>query len=61
MGWTNNILYTLDATTGMATQVGSTLAGFGVGKIVPRDLATIGSALYMAGASTDALFALRYQ
>ncbi len=61
VGASNDALYTLDTTTGRATQVGSVAAGFGVSENVPRGLAAIGNTLYMVGSTHDALYALRYQ
>ncbi len=61
VGLTNDVLYTLNTTTGGAIQVGSATAGFGVGEGFPTGLAAIGSTLYMVGTNTEALYALRYQ
>ncbi len=66
-GLANDVLYTLNITSGdgtpdgMAIQVGTTPAGFGVGETSPTGLAAIGDTLYMVGFETDALYALRYQ
>ncbi len=59
VGDANDIFYTLDTTTGGATQVGSTDAGFGVTETNPRGLAAIGNTLYMVVAGTgSALYTL---
>ncbi len=59
VGDTNDVLYTLDTTTGGAAQVGSTDAGFGVSETNPRGLAAIGNTLYMVTAgSGGALYTL---
>ena len=51
-------LYTLNTTTGVATRVGNTAAGFGVSESTPTGLAAIGSTLYMVGQSNDVLYTL---
>ncbi len=61
VGFDGDVLYSLNTTTGVATQVGSATAGFGVSEDIPTGLAAIGTTLYMTGAVTDALYALRYQ
>ncbi len=59
VGDTNDILYTLDTTTGGVAQVGSTDAGFGVSETNPRGLAVIGNTLYIVIAGADsALYTL---
>ncbi len=60
VGERNEVLYTLNTGTGMATQVGMANQ-FGVGEDAPYGLASIGNTLYMVGLGTDALYALRYQ
>ncbi len=55
------VFYTLDTTTGMAAQVGSVAADFGVDEPFPVGLAAIGTTLYMVGQENDALCALRYR
>ncbi len=67
VGTTNDVLYTLNIDPagmiddGMAIQVGSVAAGFGVTESLPAGLAAIDSALYMVGQAHDALYVLRYQ
>ena len=58
VGGSNRKLYTLNAATGVATQVGSQSAGFGVGENSPTGLATIGNTLYMTGWGSDKLYTL---
>ncbi len=60
-GGSNDVLFTLDTTTGRITQVGSVDPGYGVGERAPTGLAAIGSTLYIVGADNDFLYALRYQ
>ena len=59
VGKTNQKLYTINANTSTATQVGSTTAGFGVSETSPQGLAVSPDGkLYMVGAETDALYTL---
>ncbi len=58
VGSTNAVLYTLDPTTGRATQMGSVPSGFGVSDVSPGDLAAIDSTLYMVGQINDVLYTL---
>ncbi len=60
VGERTDVLYTLNTTTGMATQVGSA-ANFGVSENNPTGLAAISNTLYMVGTGGDALYAIRYQ
>ncbi len=59
-----DVLYTLNidpddmTPDGMAIQVGSTTAGFGVGESFPTGLAAIGNTLYMVGQVNDTLYVL---
>ncbi len=55
VGNTADVLYTLNTTTGRATQVGTAPRGFGMSETHPRGLAAIGTTLYMVGSDTDAL------
>ena len=48
VGNTNDILYRLDITNGVATRVGSAV-NFGVGESAPSGLASIGNTLYLVG------------
>ncbi len=52
---TNDVLYTLDTDSGIATRVGAT-TDFGVGEDGPRGLASIGNTLYMVGSANNALY-----
>ncbi len=58
VGSGNAVLYTLDTTTGIATQVGSVDPGFGVSETRPFDLAAIDDTLYMVGQTNDVLYTL---
>ncbi len=65
VGFTNDVLYTLDisdedgsADNGTATQVGNTPAGFGVSEISPYALEAIGDTLYMTGWGQAVLYTL---
>ena len=64
VGASNDMLYTLNITAsdgspdGMAYQVGSLAAGFGVDETFPAGLAAIGATLYMVGAENDVLYTL---
>ncbi len=60
VGERNDVLYTLNPTTGIASRVGMANQ-FGVGEGTPIGLAAIGSTLYMVGRTADALYAIRYQ
>ncbi len=60
IGERNDVLYTLNTGTGMATQVGMANQ-FDVIEGTATGLASIGTTLYMVGHDTDALYALRYQ
>ena len=59
VGSTNDALYTLDTSTGIATQVG-TADKFGVSpsEDIPSGLASIGDTLYMVGTNTALLYTL---
>ena len=54
-GLSNNVLYTVNRSTGIATRVGGAI-GFGVGELRPSALAWDGTNLYMTGLSNDALY-----
>ena len=60
VGGTTDKLYTLNTTTGAATQVGNQSAGFGVSPTegTPSGLASDGTNLYMVGAQRDQLYTL---
>ena len=55
VGAINDVLYTLDTDSGLATRVGAT-TDFGVGEENPRGLASIGNTLYMTGSTNSALY-----
>ena len=55
IGQSNNALYTLNATTGIATRVGSAVS-FGVGESIPSGLAVLGGTLYMVGVANSTLY-----
>ncbi len=58
VGERTDLLYTLDTTTGRATQVSAASVNqFGVGESNPSDLAAIANTLYMAG-DNDVLYTL---
>ncbi len=65
VGFTNDVLYTLDisdedgtADNGTATQVGSMAPGFGVGETSPYALGAMGDTLYMTGWGQAVLYTL---
>ena len=51
-------LWTLDTSTGVATQAESSPANFGVSEMLPRDLTTDGSTVYMIGGTNNCLYTL---
>ena len=57
VGTTNDWLYTLNTTTGVATRVGSS-SQFGVSESFPTGLASHNGTLYMVGTQTDVLYTL---
>ena len=57
VGAHNDVLYTLDRTTGVATRVGSATA-FGVSESLPNGLAWDGTNLYMVGQRNNVLYTL---
>ena len=57
VGSVRDALYTLNATTGLATRVGSATQ-FGVNESVPTGLAFHNGTLYMLGSANDALYTL---
>ncbi len=59
VGTTNDVLYTLDTTTGRAILVSATgVSQFGVGEGFPTGLAAIGTTLYMVGDTNGILYTL---